>query len=37
VKAWKLEPAGGSDAGPSYNDEMPPDINYNDSKDDLPF
>ena len=39
VKAWKVELAGGAAAGSanSYADEMPPDINYDDAKDDLPF
>ena len=38
VKAWKVDAAANSESGNnSYNDEMPPDINYNDSKDDLPF
>ena len=39
VKAWKVEAAGNTGAIESGNvmDEMPPDINYSDSKDDLPF
>ncbi len=40
VKAWKVEAAGGASSGggnSSYVDEMPPDVNYDDSKDDLPF
>lgn len=37
VKAWKVEAAGSASAGNSYTDEIPPDISYNDSKDDLPF
>jgi hypothetical protein len=39
VKAWKVEVAGATAGGgnSSYADEMPPDINYDDSKDDLPF
>ncbi|WP_262919258.1 DUF3127 domain-containing protein [Niabella hibiscisoli] len=39
VKAWKVEAAGGASGGgnSSYADEMPPDVNYDDSKDDLPF
>ncbi|WP_346237614.1 DUF3127 domain-containing protein [Niabella insulamsoli] len=38
VKAWKVEKAGASNAGgSSYTDEMPPDVSYDDTKDDLPF
>ena len=39
VKAWKVEAAGGAAGGgnSNYADDMPPDINYDDSKDDLPF
>lgn len=41
VKAWKVAAAGGNSGGNDGNtaikNEMPPDINYNDNKDDLPF
>lgn len=41
VKAWKVASAGGADSGggntTSYSDEMPPDVNYNENNDDLPF
>ena len=37
VKAWKVEVAGGNAGGNSYADEMPPDVQYSDDKDDLPF
>lgn len=39
VKAWKVEAAGGSanDHSGDYSDNVPPDANYNDTEDDLPF
>ncbi|MFT4093916.1 MAG: DUF3127 domain-containing protein [Niabella sp.] len=38
VKAWKVDAAGNTGGGGNtYADEMPPSVNYDDVKDDLPF
>lgn len=38
VKAWKIETVGaGNQPRNAYNDEPPPTISYDDTKDDLPF
>jgi len=37
VKAWKVDAAGNVGSDNSYADPIPPDTQYNDTEDDLPF